>query len=43
MNTGGSGSFLDYCDVVVSSIGGMTIINLRLTFHVLAFGDGVWS
>ena len=41
MNTRGSGSFLDYYNIIVSSIGGMTIANLGLTFRVLASGDGV--
>ena len=41
MNTRGSGSFLDYYNIVVSSMGGMTITNLGLMFHVLAFSNGV--
>ena len=41
MNTGGSGSFSDYYNVVVGSIGGITITGLGLAFCVLASGDGV--
>ena len=41
MNTRGSGSFLDYYNIVVSSIGGMTITNLGLIFHILASSNGV--
>ena len=43
MNTKGFGSFLDYYNIVVSSIGGITITSLGLAFRVLAFSDGVWS
>ena len=43
MNTGGFSSFSDYCNIVVGFIGGITIINLRLAFCVLAFSDGVQS
>ena len=41
MNTGGSGSFLDYCKVIVGFIGGVTIAGLGLVFRVLVFGDGI--
>ena len=41
VNTGRSGSFLDYYNIVVGSIGGITIINLKLTFRVLAFSNSV--
>ena len=43
MNTGGSSSFLNCYNIVVNSIGGITIANSGLTFHVLTSGDGVWS
>ena len=43
MNTKGSSSFLDYYNIVVSSIGGITIINLKLIFRVLTSSDGIWS
>ena len=41
MNTKGFNSFLNYYNIVVSFIGGMTIINLKLVFYVLAFSNGV--
>ena len=44
MNTRGSSSFLDYYNIVVSSIGGITITSLKLIFHILAllaFSDDI--
>ena len=41
MNTGGSGSFLNYYNIVVSSIKGITITSLELIFHILTFSDGI--
>ena len=41
MNTEGSGSFLDYYNIVVSSIGGMTIANSELAFYILASNNSV--
>ena len=41
MNTKGFNSFLDRCEAVVGSIGGVTITGLRLAFHVLAFKDDI--
>ena len=41
MNTKGFNSFLNYYNIVVSSMGGITITSLGLTFHVLASGNGV--
>ena len=40
-NTKGSGSFLNYYNIVVSFIGGITITNLKLTFYILAFSNSV--
>ena len=41
MNTGGSGSFLNYYNVVVGFIKGMTIASLKLIFYILAFSNGI--
>ena len=43
MNTGGFGSFLDYYDIVIGFMGGITIAGLGLVFYILAFSNGVWS
>ena len=41
MNTRGFNSFLNYYNIVVGSIGGITITNLGLIFYILAFNNGV--
>ena len=41
MNTRGSSSFLNYYNIVISSIGGITIANLELIFYILAFNNGI--
>ena len=41
INTGGSGSFLDYYKAVVGFIGGVTITGLELAFRVKGFKNGV--
>ena len=41
VNTKGFGSFLDYYNIVVSSIGGITITNLGLVFCVLASSNSI--
>ena len=41
MNTGGSGSFLNYYNIVVGSIGGITITSLKLAFYILAFSNSI--
>ena len=41
MNTKGSNSFLDHCEAVVSSIGGVTIASLGLAFRVKGFRNSI--
>ena len=41
VNTGGSGSFLDYYKAVVGSIGGVTIAGLGLVFRVKGSGNSI--
>ena len=41
VNTGGSGSFLNYYNIIVGFIRGITIINLKLIFCILAFSNSV--
>ena len=42
MNTKGSDSFLDYYNIVVSSIGEIIITNSGLIFHILISSNGIW-
>ena len=39
--TKGSSSFLDYYNIVVGSIEGITIVNLGLVFRVLASSNSI--
>ena len=43
MNTRGSGSFSDHFKAVVDFIGGVTIANSGLAFHISAFRDDIQS